>query len=140
MSRALPQATAALLDRLVAGKQAEWRSAGLAAGIVRHGEHVWHGFAGTTDAEDLDAPPTADTQFRMGSVTKTFTAVLVLQCRDDGLLDLDDRLDVHLPGTRHGGVTIRRMLAHLSGAAGAGRRGVGAAGGPTPRRAPRGAG
>jgi CubicO group peptidase (beta-lactamase class C family) len=115
VSRPLPQATAARLDRLVAGKQAEWRSAGLAAGIVRHGEHVWHGFAGTTDAEDLDALSTADTQFRVGSVTKTFTAVLVLQCRDEGLLDLDDRLDLHLPGTRHGGVTIRRMLAHLSG-------------------------
>ncbi len=30
------------------------------------------------------------TPFRIGSVTKTFTAVLVMQCRDDGLLDLDD--------------------------------------------------
>ena len=32
----------------------------------------------------------AGTLFRMGSVTKTFTAVLVMQCRDEGLLDLDD--------------------------------------------------
>ena len=38
------------------------------------------------------APLDADTLFRIGSVTKTFTAVLVLQCRDDGLLDLDDPL------------------------------------------------
>ena len=35
-------------------------------------------------------------RFRIGSVTKTFTAVLVLQCRDDGLLDLDDPLGRHL--------------------------------------------
>jgi CubicO group peptidase (beta-lactamase class C family) len=55
------------------------------------------------------------TQFRMGSITKTFTAVLVMQCRDAGLLDLDDPLDKHLPGTRHGDLTVRRMLAHLSG-------------------------
>ena len=70
--------------------------------MVRNGEPAWRGFAGTTDAADLDALPTADTQFRMGSITKTFTAVLVMQCRDDGLLDLDDRLEQHLPGTPHG--------------------------------------
>ena len=91
---------------------------------------------GTTDAADLDATPTADTQFRMGSITKTFTAVLVMQCRDDGLLDLDDRLDQHLPGTPHGSLTIRRMLAHRSGLQ---REPVGddlgAAGGAAARRA-----
>ena len=115
MSRSLPDATVAALQRSLAGKQAEWRSAGLAAGVVRNGEPAWRGFVGTTDAADLDATPTADTQFRMGSITKTFTAVLVMQCRDDGLVDLDDRLDRHLPGTPHGGLTIRRMLAHRSG-------------------------
>ena len=115
MSRSLPPQTVAALDRMVAEKQAGWRSAGLAATVVRGGAPVWHGFAGTTDADDPTAMPTSDTQFRMGSITKTFTAVLVLQCRDDGLLDLDDRLEVHLPGTAHGGLPIRRMLAHLSG-------------------------
>ena len=115
MSRPLPDATVARLDRDLAGKQAEWRSAGLAAGVVRNGEPAWRGFVGTTDAADVDATPTADTQFRMGSITKTFTAVLVMQCRDDGLLDLDDRLEQHLPGTPHGSLTIRRMLAHRSG-------------------------
>jgi CubicO group peptidase (beta-lactamase class C family) len=115
VSRALPPGTARALDRMVAGRQADWRSAGLAAGLVRHGEPLWQGFAGTTDADDHDALPTAETQFRMGSITKTFTAVLVMQCRDEGLLGLDDRLDTHLPGTRHGDLTIRRMLAHRSG-------------------------
>jgi CubicO group peptidase (beta-lactamase class C family) len=113
--RPLPEALAARLDRMAAGKQAEWRSAGLAASVVRRGDAVWRGFVGTTDADDHGALPTADTQFRMGSITKTFTAVLVMQCRDDGLLDLDDDLGRHLPGTRHGRLTIRRMLAHLSG-------------------------
>jgi CubicO group peptidase (beta-lactamase class C family) len=113
--RPLPDPVSARLDRMAAEKQADWRSAGLAAAVVRHGAPVWCGFVGTTDAADQDARPTADTQFRMGSITKTFTAVLVMQCRDDGLLDLDDRLERHLPGTRHGGLTVRRMLAHLSG-------------------------
>jgi CubicO group peptidase (beta-lactamase class C family) len=114
-SRALPLPTVAHLDREVAGKQAEWRAAGVAATVVRHGRPVWHGFAGTTTEDDLDALPTADTQFRMGSITKTFTSTLVMQCRDDGLLHLDDRLEQHLPGTAHGGLTLRRMLSHLSG-------------------------
>lgn len=53
--------------------------------------------------------------FRIGSVTKTFTAALVLQCRDDGLLGLDDRLGDHVPADVDPGVTVRRALSHLSG-------------------------
>lgn len=113
--RPLPAATRARLDGKVAHLQADWRAAGLAASVVRRGRPVWQGYVGTTDADDLDALPTGDTQFRMGSITKTFTAVLVMQCRDAGLLDLDDPLDKHLPGTRHGALTVRRMLSHLSG-------------------------
>jgi CubicO group peptidase (beta-lactamase class C family) len=103
------------LDLTLAERQVEWRSPGLAGVVVRRGEPVWDGAAGTTDAADPGAMPTADTQFRMGSITKTFTATLVMQCRDEGLLDLDDPLDKHLAGTRHPDLTVRRMLAHLSG-------------------------
>jgi CubicO group peptidase (beta-lactamase class C family) len=56
-----------------------------------------------------------DTRFRIGSITKTFTAVLVLQCRDDGLLDLDDPLAKHLDVAAHGDLTIARLLAHNAG-------------------------
>jgi CubicO group peptidase (beta-lactamase class C family) len=54
-------------------------------------------------------------RFRFGSVTKTFTAVLVLQCRDDGLLDLDDPIGRHLDLPRHGELPVRRLLSHTSG-------------------------
>ena len=56
-----------------------------------------------------------DTQFRIGSVTKTFTAVLVMQCRDDGLLDLDDPVGPHLDLPAHGELTVRRLLSHTAG-------------------------
>lgn len=112
--RPVPDAVSRRLTLAAATKQREWRTAALAATVVRRGAPVWHGLLGAADA-DTGAAPTTDTQFRMGSVTKTFTAVLVLQCRDDGLLDLDDRLEQHLPGTPHGGLTLRRMLAHRSG-------------------------
>jgi CubicO group peptidase (beta-lactamase class C family) len=58
---------------------------------------------------------TTDTRFRIGSITKTFTAVLVLQCRDDGLLELDDPLAKHVDVAAHGDLTIARMLAHNAG-------------------------
>jgi CubicO group peptidase (beta-lactamase class C family) len=51
----------------------------------------------------------------IGSITKTFTAVLIMALRDAGRLSLDDRLDTFLPQTRHGAITIRQMLAHASG-------------------------
>lgn len=41
--------------------------------------------------------PDADTQYRIGSLTKTFVAVLVLRLRDEGLLALGDPLARHLP-------------------------------------------
>ena len=60
-------------------------------------------------------PDPAGPRFRIGSITKTFTAVLVLQCRDDGLLELDDPLGKHLDVTAHGDLTIARLLSHNAG-------------------------
>ncbi|HSS67038.1 MAG TPA: serine hydrolase domain-containing protein [Nocardioidaceae bacterium] len=54
-------------------------------------------------------------QYRVGSITKTFTAVLVMRLRDEGRLDLDDRVDAHLPDAPFGARTIRSLLAHSSG-------------------------
>ncbi|MHB1613932.1 MAG: serine hydrolase, partial [Actinomycetes bacterium] len=100
--------------RQLAGAQVSWRAASVAAGVVRDGHVEWSGLVGTTGLPE-DIPPGPDTQLRIGSITKTFTAVTLMQCRDDGLLDLDDRLEEHLPGTGQGRLTLRRMLAHRSG-------------------------
>jgi CubicO group peptidase (beta-lactamase class C family) len=113
-ARPLADDVARRLHRSVAERQRDWRSAAVAAAVVRDGAEVWSHHVGSADVASGLAPG-PDVQFRMGSITKTFTATLVMQCRDDGLLDLDDRLETHLPGTRHGGLTIRRMLAHASG-------------------------
>jgi CubicO group peptidase (beta-lactamase class C family) len=51
----------------------------------------------------------------VGSITKTFTALLVLQLRDEGRLDLEDPLGTWLPDSRHAGLTVRRLLSHTSG-------------------------
>ena len=63
------------------------------------------------------AAPSASREFRIGSVTKTFTATIVLQLAADGALRLDDTLERHLPGVVPAGghITIRELLDHRSG-------------------------
>ena len=61
-----------------------------------------------------DVPPGSDDQFLVASNTKTFTAVMVLQLRDEGRLSLDDRISDHLAEVTHP-LTIRQGLAHVSG-------------------------
>ncbi|QRK09409.1 serine hydrolase [Archangium violaceum] len=63
-------------------------------------------------------PNTPDTKFRIGSVTKQFTAMLILQLVAEGKLALDDKLTKHLPDYRKDTgdrVTIAQLLNHTSG-------------------------
>lgn len=54
--------------------------------------------------------------FPIWSITKMFTAAAIMQLRDAGKLSLDDRLSKYLPSFPRGGeVTLRQMLAHMSG-------------------------
>lgn len=57
----------------------------------------------------------AGESFRIGSITKTFTAVLVMQCRDEGLINLDDPIIRYLDVPAHGEMTFRRLLSHTGG-------------------------
>jgi len=109
-----PEALAAALRRAIADDQAENRLPSVAAAVVRDRELVWEDAVGLADAESGE-DATADHQYRVGSITKTFTAVAVMQLRADGKLELDDPLDAHLDVPAHGALTIRRMLAHASG-------------------------
>jgi CubicO group peptidase (beta-lactamase class C family) len=99
----------------VAAAQRSWRSPGVSVGVVRDGRLVWSAHVGSARLGPHAAPATDDTQFLIGSVTKTFTALAVMSLRDEGHLSLDDTLEAHLPGTRHGRVPLRQMLAHASG-------------------------
>ncbi|HEY8341180.1 MAG TPA: serine hydrolase domain-containing protein [Egibacteraceae bacterium] len=62
-----------------------------------------------------EPPPAPDLQYRIGSITKTFTAVLVFQQRDAGRLALDDPVGRHLPDTPLGHLRLRDLLGHRSG-------------------------
>ncbi|WIG96064.1 beta-lactamase family protein [Myxococcus sp. SDU36] len=63
-------------------------------------------------------PHAPDTKFRIGSITKSFTATVVLQLVAEGRLQLDDPITKHLPdyrGDTGGRVTITHLLNHTSG-------------------------
>ncbi|MGH3499151.1 MAG: serine hydrolase domain-containing protein [Nocardioidaceae bacterium] len=103
------------LDRELAEQQRENRVPGLIAAIVHEGEVLWWRGIGAADPAEPDRAPDLDTQFAIGSITKTFTAVLLQRLVHEGRLGLDDRVDAHLPVRTHGDLTLRRMLAHASG-------------------------
>jgi CubicO group peptidase (beta-lactamase class C family) len=115
MTDSLPAALGRSLDRIAARRQSDGRVPGLICGVVRDGELAWSGAVGAADVAQPERPPTTDTQYAIGSITKTFTASMVMALRDEGRLDLDDPLSRFVPETRHVRLTLRRMLAHASG-------------------------
>ena len=102
----LGDAVARDLERRVREAQSQWHSPAVSAGLVRDGALVWSCHVGSARLDPITAP-TDDTQYLIGSITKTFTAVLIMALRDAGRLSLDDRLERYLPQTRHGAITIR---------------------------------
>lgn len=108
MSDLLPSTAARLLAR-TAEAQRDGRLPSLVAGVVRDGRPAWSAGRGAVDE------PHADVQCRLGSITKTVTAVAVLRLREEGRLALDDPLDRHVPGTPFGARTVAQLLSHLGG-------------------------
>ncbi|MCD5316824.1 serine hydrolase domain-containing protein [Kineosporia babensis] len=86
----------------------------LAVGVSRSEAErhlVQAGYAETSTRRLVDA----DTAFRIGSITKTFTAALTLLLVERGLLSLDEPVEAYLPGTSAGRPLVRQLLAHSSG-------------------------
>ncbi|MEV6582133.1 serine hydrolase domain-containing protein [Streptomyces sp. NPDC051582] len=108
----LPATRRALRHR-IAVAQSEGRAPSVVAAVARGGEVVWEGSRTSVDGHG----PDGNVQYRIGSITKTFTAVLVMRLRDEGLLSLEDPLEKHLPGTGAGGVTLAQLLSHTGGLA-----------------------
>ena len=108
-----PETLSAELERLVRKEQRDKRLPSIAAAVVRDGEVVWDTAVGVADVE-AQREATTDTQYRLGSITKTFTAAAIMQLRDAGKLDLEDTLDKHVEGAAHA-PSIRGLLSHTSG-------------------------
>ncbi len=108
----LPATRRALLHRVATG-QAEGRAPSLAGAVVRDGAQVWRGSRSMMENHE----PDGDTQYRIGSLTKTFIAVLIMRLRAEGLLDLADPIGKYLDPGEAASVTIAQLLSHTAGLA-----------------------
>jgi CubicO group peptidase (beta-lactamase class C family) len=90
-----------------------------AAVAVGAGEQVFEAATGVIN-RNTGVATTSDSLFQIGSVTKVWTASLVMQLVDEGLVGLDEPVRTHLPsfGVRDaaasGAVTVRQLLAHTT--------------------------
>ncbi|WP_298330850.1 serine hydrolase domain-containing protein [Haloactinopolyspora sp.] len=107
--------TAARLSRRLAAAQSEARLPSIVGGLIRGGELIWSDAHGTIDGRANGHEVDEHTQYRIGSITKTLVAVVVMRLRDEGALDLADPFERHVPGTPIGHVTIAQLLSHCSG-------------------------
>jgi CubicO group peptidase (beta-lactamase class C family) len=108
----LPATRRALAHRVAVG-QAQGRTPSLVGAVVRDGGQAWCGSRSMLEGHE----PDGETQYRIGSLTKMFVAVLVMRLRDEGRLDLADPLDRHLDAPQVPGVTIAQLLSHTAGLA-----------------------
>jgi len=108
-----PEQLTRRLDALVVSAQSEQRVPSVTAAVFRDGNVLWRAAVGWADVERReDATP--EHAYRIGSITKTFTAVCILRLRDAMVLGLDDPLRTHVPEAPPG-PTVADALSHLSG-------------------------
>lgn len=127
-------AWAAALDSLVVAELARTRTPGAQVAVVANGTLVYSRGFGIADIE-TGRTVTDRTLFRVGSVTKMFTAATLTQLAADGKLDLQVPISTYVPelaGKRVGAVTTHQLLTHSAGwldnAVAYGRMGEGALG------------
>src|SRR5690348_4828479 len=113
------QATRALVryvDSVATAAVAEHRTAGVSVAVVKNGRTILSKGYGFADLEN-DVPATPETVYRIGSVTKQFTAAAIMRLMEQGKLSLDDTLQKFLPNfpTQGNRVTVRHLLNHTSG-------------------------
>jgi CubicO group peptidase (beta-lactamase class C family) len=113
---ASPSRLVFVTDSLVTHELAAGPTAGVAVAIMQGRALTYARGYGLADVERR-VPVRVETVFRLGSVTKQFTAAAVLQLVEQGKLRLDDEITKYLPDAPVQGrrVTIHQLLNHTSG-------------------------
>ncbi len=109
-------AIAAAADNLAAQTLSRTGAVGLSVAVARNGKVILSKGYGLADVEH-DVKADGDSMFRMGSITKQFTAAAIMRLVEQGKFGLDDPITKHVPGYNTQGreITIRHLLAHTSG-------------------------
>lgn len=108
----LPAATAAALQAALDDTRGD-QFAGVVARVVT-ADGTWTGASGAA-APDGDRPPAPDDHTRIGSLTKTMTATILLQLVEEGLVSLDDPISQYVPDSPNGAATLRQLADMTSG-------------------------
>ena len=109
-----PGAYARTVDTMVAGLTAADRFSG-AILVAKDGRPIYRRAFGQANRE-LKVPNTPETEFRLGSITKQFTAAAILQLAEQGKLSLDDPISKYYDAPpAWSEVTIKHLLTHTSG-------------------------
>src|SRR5262249_19665577 len=111
--------TSATLDECVRSEMAQWTVPGVAVGVLREGQRELHGY-GFASIE-TEQPVKPETLFQVGSISKVYTATLIMRLVDEGKLALDEPVITYLPDLKLADaqaretITLRHLLSHTSG-------------------------
>jgi CubicO group peptidase (beta-lactamase class C family) len=102
-------------ENFVAEQMAFDRVPGLTAGFIKD-DLTWIRGFGLADMEN-ETPARAESSYRLASITKTITAVAILQLVEEGKIDLDNEIQAYVPyfPRKRWPITVRQILGHLGG-------------------------
>jgi len=114
-----PTEIGSYLDRLFNQQLEQYRIVGMTAVMVKDGQVIYQRGYGQTDLDKKIPVDPSNSLFRIGSVTKVFTWIAVLQLYEQGLLDLDSDintyLDFRIPDTFPEPITLKHLMSHTAG-------------------------
>jgi CubicO group peptidase (beta-lactamase class C family) len=114
--QSLPPVTNGQVDRLAAEEMASLHEPSLAISIVNDGQLIFAKGYGMSDVEN-NVPATADTVYRIASLSKSLTATAAMRLVEERRLDLDAPVQKYCPAfpTKQWPITVRDVLTHQSG-------------------------
>ncbi|WP_203581896.1 serine hydrolase domain-containing protein [Microbacterium hibisci] len=112
-AQSFPTETASALQDVLDGAPIGDRLPGVVARVVT-ADGVWTGAAGSV-ALGSDVEPSGADRTRIGSLTKTMTATILLQLVGEGLVTLEDPISQYVPDSPNGAATLRQLADMTSG-------------------------
>ena len=106
------------IDRHIRGTMSSRGIPGLAIALTDADRTLWVGTYGHADIS-ARTPVRNDTLFQIGSISKSFASMVILQMQEKGLLKIDDPISRHLPWlrikSRYGPITLKHLMSHSGG-------------------------
>jgi CubicO group peptidase (beta-lactamase class C family) len=117
MSSQFPEEFKEKFENMIATFMAQARIPGLSVAIVKQNQVIYTRGFGARNLKD-NLPATPQTLYGIGSCTKSFTALAIMQLVQQGKLSLQDPVNKYLPlkiGSKENPITIHHLLTHSSG-------------------------